>query len=280
MIERYFAWILPALVLLFSVQSAEAQTRRIKVVSDDAAAGTGVWAFVLPRFSLKTGISVELIVAENARVSEMAMAGEADVFIAAGASGGAWRGVMFEGDPDTGSGEAIHYAAVLADPTLHAQASRPWAEKFMAWMMSDIGQRTIASFRRDGAQVFYPGAEEAKAPPPPPISGNAALGEMLALKNCGRCHVVSEKNRYGGIDSTPSFPGLRTISNWRERFEAFWTLNPHPSFTQIEGVTEPFDESRPPAIAPIRLTVDEVDDIGAFLSTIEPKDLGPALRID
>jgi hypothetical protein len=102
-----------------------------------------------------------------------------------------------------------------------------------------------------------------------------APGEKLAIFNCGRCHVVSEKNRMGGIDSTPSFAALRTISDWERRMKVFWTLRPHPAFTQIEGVTEPFPPDRPAYVHPISLTLEELEIIFNYTRTIEPADLGP-----
>ena len=85
------------------------------------------------------------------------------------------------------------------------------------------------------------------------IKGDIDLGETLSLLHCGRCHVVNEKNRMGGIGSTPSFGALRAMPAWGDRFAVFWTLSPHPSFTQVEGMTEPFDPQHPPAIAPVWL---------------------------
>ncbi len=102
-----------------------------------------------------------------------------------------------------------------------------------------------------------------------------APGEKLTLFNCGRCHKVSEKDRMGGIGSTPSFAALRTIEDWEERMKAFWTLRPHPSFTQIEGMTEPFPPDRPPLVYPISLTLKELDIIIDYARTIKPADLGP-----
>jgi hypothetical protein len=51
-------------------------------------------------------------------------------------------------------------------------------------------------------------------------------------------------------------------------------FNPHPAFTQIEGVTEAFAPDRPPTIAPLLLTLEETRAITAFVSTLKPKDLG------
>ncbi|MFQ5566840.1 MAG: hypothetical protein ACE5EU_10820 [Paracoccaceae bacterium] len=104
-----------------------------------------------------------------------------------------------------------------------------------------------------------------------------APGEKLTLVNCGRCHRVSEKDRMGGIGSTPSFAALRSIPDWETRMKAFWTYRPHPSFTQIEGVTEPFPEDRPPHVHPITLTLEELRVIIDYARTIEPADLGPDL---
>lgn len=107
-----------------------------------------------------------------------------------------------------------------------------------------------------------------------------APGEKLTLFNCGRCHVVSAKNRMGGIGSTPSFAVLRTIEDWEDRMKAFWTLRPHPGFTQIQGMTEPFPANRPPAVHPIRLTLEELGLIVDYARTITPADLGSDLGLN
>ncbi len=35
--------------------------------------------------------------------------------------------------------------------------------------------------------------------------GNAVEGRKVSIIFCARCHVIGDYNRYGGIDSTPSF---------------------------------------------------------------------------
>jgi len=107
-----------------------------------------------------------------------------------------------------------------------------------------------------------------------------APGEKLAMVNCGRCHVIGPRNRMGGIGSTPSFPVLRTFPDWEDRMKAFWTLRPHPSFTQIEGITEPFAEDQPAHVHPIRLTLNEVDQIVDYARTVEPANLGADLGLN
>ena len=39
----------------------------------------------------------------------------------------------------------------------------------------------------------------------PAGAGNPEVGERKAREVCARCHVIGQQNRYGGIDSTPSF---------------------------------------------------------------------------
>ena len=42
-------------------------------------------------------------------------------------------------------------------------------------------------------------------------------------------------------------------------------------------MTEPFHPERPPPIAPVEMTLDEVEALLAFVHTIKPKDLGAPL---
>ncbi len=50
--------------------------------------------------------------------------------------------------------------------------------------------------------------------PPLAAAQDYAPGEKLTMFNCGRCHRVSEKDRMGGIGSTPSFAVMRTWEHW------------------------------------------------------------------
>ena len=113
---------------------------------------------------------------------------------------------------------------------------------------------------------------------PAALATEYAPGEKLTLINCGRCHVVNEKNKYGGIGSTPSFAAMRTLDDWEARFDAFYALAPHPAFTQVAGVTDPFPIDRPSPIHPLQLTLDQIQQIREFARTIKPKDLGAPVR--
>lgn len=114
-----------------------------------------------------------------------------------------------------------------------------------------------------------------------PAAGQAVdfgLGEKLVYIKCGRCHVIGPSNRMGGIGSTPKFVVMRNWEDWEDKMRAFYALNPHPAFTQIEGVTEPFPENRPSPIAPVTLTEAELELIIDYTRLLEPTDLGGEIR--
>ncbi len=214
---------------------------------------SGLMAFILPRFSLKTGVKVH-----------------------AEPLGGAFAsGNIMQLQPDTGapalSGQGQTYGLTLPDKGDKA------AMRFFDWVMSDIGQRTINQFAPNDTQMFTGAADSeivVKAVVP---TGDVLRGESLSYTHCGRCHVIGARNRMNGIGSTPSFALLRVFDDWEYRFRAFYALNPHPSFTQVVGVTAPFNQSRPPPISPLLMTQKELGDIVAFTAGIPPVDLGAPL---
>jgi len=211
---------------------------------------SGFLRFLLPRFSLKTGI----------RVDQQASQPETVISIESGVP------VM------EGLGQVFYLQTTDAD-TPGGQKAR----RFAAWLDSDVGQRTVAQFTRDGAPVFVPIETLQAADIADVFEGNAQRGEAFSYTNCGRCHVVGARNRMQGIGSTPSFSLLRGLPDWEERFSTFYARIPHPSLTQLEGVSEPFNPAFPPANQPLWLTVDELEDILKFVSTLTPADLGAPL---
>ena len=82
----------------------------------------------------------------------------------------------------------------------------------------------------------------------------------------------------GGIGSTPSFAAMRARANWFDLFSKYWSENPHPSFTEVVGVTEPFGEDNVTHIVPVQITLRDIDAIIAFVETLEPLDLGRPIR--
>lgn len=147
-------------------------------------------------------------------------------------------------------------------------------EKLVGWLKSDPGIAALEGFPPGGPAQYAALGQVVAATQTTEISGDTDKGSRLAIQHCGRCHVVDDRNRMGGIGSTPSFAALRARSGWSDLFKAFWVHNPHPSFTQVEGVTPPFDPERPVHIAPVEITLEEVDAITAFAATIKPKELG------
>ena len=207
---------------------------------------TGFLKYLLPRFSLKTGIRVQ-----PSPDGAMALASDGT------------------GEPVFRQGDVTYRLTIDEDPK---QA------RFLDWLTSDIGKRTIDSFQIDGAAVFSSKVavtvvEEAAA-----FTGDAALGETLALTHCGRCHVVGDQNRQNGIGSTPSFAVLRSLPDWGDRFQQFYVLRPHAAFTQIRDVTEPFAPELPSPIYPVEMTLEDLDAILAFVEATKAADLGKPIQ--
>jgi hypothetical protein len=71
---------------------------------------------------------------------------------------------------------------------------------------------------------------------------------------------------------------LRALPDWEQRFAAFYVLNPHPAFTQIADVTDPFPIDRPSPIAPIELDLDELEALMAYVTAMPAADLGDPLE--
>ena len=103
-------------------------------------------------------------------------------------------------------------------------------------------------------------------------------GEKLVRQHCTRCHVVGDLNKYGGIGSTPSFGAIKSLHDWQDRFAAFWSLLPHPSVVQVEGISPERPKDLLATTKQIFLTPDEVDAILTYVDTVPVKDLGGTVR--
>lgn len=216
----------------------------------------GFTKHLLPRFGFKTRIKI--VATEDEALADMS-------FTEAEDSGRS----LFQ----TASGRAIYFKEISTD----AEAKDKIA-KFVDWLKSDPGKAAIEGFPAGGPPMYVVAAAKIEEKAEVVLEGDTAEGSKLALLHCGRCHVVDERNPFGGIGSTPSFPALRGRIGWSDLFLSFFAENPHPSFTQIEGVTEPFDDSRPSHIAPVELTLDDVEAITAYVATLEPKNLGAGVK--
>ena len=234
--------------LLFCVifpAAAQAQSADFTLSAAREVRDTGFLQHLLPRFSLKHGVRVT-------QVDE-----GADVVIGR------------EGEPVfTGLDTIWHVAA--------SKAAGP--QLFTEWLLSDIGKRTIDAFQPNGVALFTARIADVSAQPVLTLDGDPVQGETLSLKHCGRCHVINHANRMNGMGQTPSFALMRTFDDWHKRFARFYVLNPHPSFTQIADITQPFATHLPPAIVPVEITQDEIDHILSYVATIAPADLGAPLQ--
>jgi mono/diheme cytochrome c family protein len=231
---------------------ALAQDRQFVLLADPVLVESGLMQHLVPRFSMKTGTRIALGEADGAP----------DASLTTDAPDGA--------HPVIASGDTVWFLALRGD---NAHAAR-----FGDWLRSEIGQRTITAFAPDGPARFGPPPDRVAPEAAPRADRDVSAGVSLSLVHCGRCHVIGPENRHNGIGSTPSFAVLRALANWQERFESFYALNPHPAFTQIDDVTAPFDPARPSPIHPVRMTLDELDEIMAFVTRIDPADLGAPIR--
>ena len=241
------------LLLAFSPGLVQAQSTPLRLSLPDHPQMQQLVRFMLPRFTLKHRIRVEVVAADDS--ADLALVASADT----------------DQQPYLEHNDGTNWALVT-------NTNSDEMDKLLDWLASDVGHNTMTSFQIDGIALFRPAEPKAVVKVAVLPEGDIDAGEVLALQHCGRCHVINEKNRFGGIGSTPSFGALRTLPGWLDRFEAFFTLNPHPSFTQVEGMTEPFSIERPSHIAPIHLTLDDVEAITAYAASIKPKDLGGAVE--
>jgi hypothetical protein len=236
-----------AMLALLLGSPVAAQDKTFQLAAPAELVESGLLKFILPRFSLKTQTRITLV--------EEGAPGDARF--------GSDGAVAFEG-----LGQVWRFAA----------GDDPDAQRFGDWLRSDVGRDTVDSFELDGAAVFTSEVKVVKVVAEVTFDGDALRGENASHTHCGRCHVVSEKNRMNSIGSTPSFAVLRSLRDWQDRFQAFYVLNPHPSFTQIADLTEPFDPARPSPIKAVEMTLDDLENILAFVQGIAPADLGRSME--
>ncbi|WP_299922009.1 hypothetical protein [uncultured Pelagimonas sp.] len=236
------------ILLLLVPLAAAAEDRLVRLYAPQGLVETGLFKHILPRFSLKTQIKVEVVAdAEGADLSL---------------------------GPD---GRAVFQGQAQIWHLKRQREGHKSTERLAKWMFSDVGLRTITGFAPDGTALFSVPPEGEEEIEDVTLDGNAVLGLTASKTKCARCHAVDESTRLTTIGSTPSFFVLRSLSDWQERFATFYDLNPHPSFTQVADLTDPFPEDRPPPIVPVLMTIDEVSAILAYVSGLQAADLGNPL---
>ncbi|MBK0326676.1 hypothetical protein I5535_05145 [Rhodobacteraceae bacterium F11138] len=234
------------LTLVLNASPVTAQ-ETLGLAAPPAVVESGLLQHILPRFSLKTSVRV---VADDAGAMSLNASGPGTP--------------VFHRD-------GVTYFLRITD-------SAPRQQRFHDWLTSEIGKNTVDSFAPDGEPLFSARFETIEVRAEPTFEGDAARGAQLSLIHCGRCHVVGPQNRMKGLDSTPSFAVLRGFADWDTRFQEFFVRKPHAVFTQIQDVTPPFDPERPSPIVPVRITLQDLDAILAFVAETEAADLGAPLQ--
>ncbi|WGW05549.1 cytochrome c family protein [Tropicibacter oceani] len=242
-------WILICLALLVPFTAQAQEERLVRLAAPEALHQSGLLKHILPRFSLKTQV----------RVSTVAPGDPADMVL--GDTGRA----LFEG-----AGQVWHM-------TVLSQGHAP-TQRFADWLTSEVGRNTVTSFAPDGTPLFTQPQPRAATVAAVTLDGDSELGQRQAQLKCGRCHAVRPEDRFNSIGSTPSFMVLRGFPDWAERFSVFYVLNPHPAFTQIADVSDPFPIDRPSPIAPVEMTLAEVEALLAYVQRLAPADLGAPIQ--
>lgn len=237
-----------ALMICWVVGAGAGWAENVRLAVPDPLATSGFVKFVVPRFSLKTGVRIDVVV-EGA-----------------------------DADMRFGNEEPALFEGLDARWSLKHDGDER-AVRFSDWLKSEVGTRTIESFTGAAGETFEIAKTQTRAIEATVYEGDAALGEKLSLTFCGRCHVINDTNRMNGMGSTPSFAVLRSLRDWDDRFARFFLLNPHPSFTQIEDVSDPFDPSLPPPIVPLEMTQGDLKAILSYVQKVPPADLGAPLQL-
>lgn len=230
-------------------QGAMAEDRVVRLFAAPDLVASGLMKHIVPRFSLKTQVKVELVDTLDAADVALADTGRA----------------LFHGLDRTWSMDVRN-------------AGHPGTDKFSSWLTSDVGARTIQGFAPEGTALFGPPAAVEEVAVAIEIDGDAEFGHKVSRSKCTRCHAVDKDTAWSSIGSTPSFSVLRSLDDWQDRFALFYVLNPHPAFTQITDLTEPFPIDRPSPISPIELSIEEVEAIMAYVAAMAGADLGSPLQ--
>lgn len=242
--------ILSVCIALLLPLGAVAEERALRLSAPLTLTDTGLLDHLWPRFSLKTGVRIEIV--PEGQEADIVLGPEEGRAVFEGA-GALWR--------------------------MSVVGAHPGAARFADWLTSEVGQRTVTSFEVAGQAPFSLPESVDEAASADQFAGDAAEGRRISLLHCGRCHVVSPEHGTGSIGSTPSFAVIRALPDWDTRFQSFYVLKPHPAFTQVTGVTPPFAPDRPPAIVPVEVSPEEVQAILAFVAGLNPADLGAPIQV-
>ena len=93
--------------------------------------------------------------------------------------------------------------------------------------------------------------------------------ELDILGRCARpiCHVIGDYNKYGGIDSTPSFQLMARRDDVDERMRTFYARPPHPVFVRVPGV--PRRSNSPAYASEFAVSPGDIENLLAFIQTLK-----------
>lgn len=242
--------VLQALVLILALIVVPVRAASLSLAPEIPS---GLIEYLLPRFMLKTQIRFDRLPADG--------------------------DLQFRTDPGE-FGVAIFQLNNGSTGYLHAAR---WLQsdadymRFRDWLLSDAGRASISDYREDGVAIAIPvdiaPAEEIAVV----ITGDAEIGRTLSLDHCSRCHKVDRAAKYSGMDSSPSFHAMRGFDDWYVRFSSFYTVSPHKALIHVRGSGIDKDPDLI-TIAPIELRIEQINDIVAFVHTLEPLDLGRPIQ--
>ena len=110
------------------------------------------------------------------------------------------------------------YSAILVNPAKHPDVKKELGQEFIDWLISPDGQKTIGNYKIDGAQLFYPDANQPNrlivwltyqwrgfTGGFPGWADLIALGVLLVALTSGlaaakRRHIVHQRSRDKGLD--------------------------------------------------------------------------------
>jgi len=95
-------------------------------------------------------------------------------------------------------------------------------------------------------------------------------GFELARQYCSRCHVIGDYNRMGGIGNSPSFYWMVKSTDWRERFQTFYTRRPHPVFVRVPGYARWSNVE--PYYPPFEILLSEIELITEYAGSLQQAD--------
>ncbi len=81
--------------------------------------------------------------------------------------------------------------------------------------------------------------------------------------------MIGDYNKYGGLNSTPSFEGILRQDDWRERFQTFYVRRPHQVFVRWPGLESP--SLAPSHVTPFDFDEEKLDHLMLYIERIEAR---------